>query len=263
MLLLDNGTNFTANEFRAYLDKENIEYHFTSPGYKPGNGSVERLNLTILDYVRANIFDDNWLESLNKILPVLRFSYRRSIDTSTYELSFGLKAEWGSKTVLNRHNHLLTRWNDINNNASLENYVNREVTRKRLESKKPAIPIQLNDMVLVPNPNDKTKIDKEFVEPYRVVEILPYGNILTDNGGRFNQNQVKRIQDKITSGDVENINALYELPMTKSGGSVASNTLNQSVIGCYLDQNVLINLVNSKQELCSFCGLNISDHTFL
>eukprot|EP00834_Sanchytrium_tribonematis_P008596 NODE_1062_length_2379_cov_0.228947.p2 type:complete len:160 gc:universal NODE_1062_length_2379_cov_0.228947:1550-2029(+) len=109
-------------------------------------------------------------------------------------------------------------------------------------------PIQLNDMVLVPNPDAKTKIDKEFVGPYRVVEIFPYGNILTDNGGRFNQNQVKKIQDKITSENVENINALYELPMTKSGGSVAPNTINQSVIGCYLDQNDLINLVNSKQD---------------
>ena len=41
----------------------------------------------------------------------------------------------------------------------------------------------------MPNENRKDKIDNSFVGPYEVVEVLPYGNLLLDNGSRINQNR--------------------------------------------------------------------------
>ena len=64
-------------------------------------------------------------------------------------------------------------------------------------------PIIVNDLVFIPNKGN-SKLDKLFVGPFKVIEVLPYNNVLLDNGYQFHMNQI-RISgvDTIFCGSVE------------------------------------------------------------
>ena len=56
---------------------------------------VERENYTIVDYICANVVDGDWANALYSILPILLFTVHISHKHVSYELLFGLPAQWG------------------------------------------------------------------------------------------------------------------------------------------------------------------------
>ena len=57
--------------------------------------------------------------------------------------------------------------------------------------------------MLIPNSDKKNKLDKPFIGPHEVKELLPYGNLLLDIGYRVNQNQCRVFKGEMKSrGDV-------------------------------------------------------------
>ena len=52
-IISDLGSNFEAIKFKQACEEANIALHFTKTGYKEGNGVAERLNRTVMDYLRA------------------------------------------------------------------------------------------------------------------------------------------------------------------------------------------------------------------
>ena len=91
--------------------------------------------------------------------------------------------------------------NETTNNLDSQ----RSTTRARLEGNKvTGRLIELNDEVFIPN-SDAAKLNKPFVSPYKVIEILPHNNLLLDNCFRLHMNQVRvRRANASLWGSVEN-----------------------------------------------------------
>ena len=68
----------------------------------------------------------------------------------------------------------MERWNNINNKASYENFQSRDVTFRRTAETN--YTMKQGDLVLIPNSDKKNKLDKPFIGPHEVKELLePYG----------------------------------------------------------------------------------------
>ena len=74
-IIADLGTNFDETSFKQFIMSNYIKVHVTCTGYKEGNGVVDRLNLTLLDFVRVNIEEElEWAKLLPRVMQILRFS---------------------------------------------------------------------------------------------------------------------------------------------------------------------------------------------
>ena len=56
---MDNGTEYINKRLEDYLRKEGIIYQLNSPYTKEQNGFLERINRTLLNKVRALLFNAN------------------------------------------------------------------------------------------------------------------------------------------------------------------------------------------------------------
>ena len=223
-VVMDSGSNFKNDLLINYLTNQNVDYHFTSKGYKQGNGTVERLNYTIGDYIRCNLEDNNnWIEALFNIQPVLRFSFHKSIGASPFELLTGLPANWGPLNAAEYHfKDFKTRWNIINNKSN--EVLNKARQQHETNNSRDYNGLEVNDKVFIPNPEASGKLDAGFIGPYTIVELLPYHNILVDNGSRWNVNQVKKYKKPSKTPKDETIHKLNPktLETIKSGGNVVN-----------------------------------------
>ena len=213
-IITDLGTNFDALKFKEDCRKANIDLHFTSAGYKEGNGVAERLNRTIMDYLRAVVKEkgaNNWVDVVPDVSQVLRFSKHSSTKAVPYEVLFGLPANWGPINNAVQLVDLKKRWNQISTSVAYNNdYVRTKFQTSKHETSEK---IKGGTRVFVPNTKRENKLDDPFVGPYRVVEVLPYGNLLLDNGSRVNQNQCRIFSGKTesTGGVSEDSDSLAEL----------------------------------------------------
>ena len=70
ILRTDNGGEYTSNEFSTYLKSEGVRHEFTIPKNPEQNRVAERLNRTLLEYVRSMLIGAHlphkfWAEALS------------------------------------------------------------------------------------------------------------------------------------------------------------------------------------------------------
>ena len=70
VVLTDNGTEFTANDFEKYLDILSIKHIKSTPGHPQGNGRIERFNRTLKEMINklVNNLVDIWESVLSSTM---------------------------------------------------------------------------------------------------------------------------------------------------------------------------------------------------
>lgn len=90
-IISDNGSQFRANEFQAFLTKLGISHVFTAL-YSPQSNASERVNRSIIAGIRSFLKDDQrlWDENISSISCALRNSFHQAIKCSPYHALFGM-----------------------------------------------------------------------------------------------------------------------------------------------------------------------------
>lgn len=90
-IVSDNGTQFKAHEFNAFLTELGINHTYTAL-YSPQSNAAERVNRSLLAAVRSYLKHDQteWDAHLTSISCSLRSSVHQSIGCSPYRALFGL-----------------------------------------------------------------------------------------------------------------------------------------------------------------------------
>lgn len=90
-IISDNGSQFKAGEFDAFLTSYGIRHVFTAV-YSPQANASERVNRSVIAGIRAYLRQDHrlWDEKLSFISCSLRNSYHQSIGNTPYRALFGM-----------------------------------------------------------------------------------------------------------------------------------------------------------------------------
>lgn len=86
----DNGTQFKAHDFNAFLTRYGITHTYTAY-YSPQSNASERVNRSLIAGIRAYLSKDHtlWDQHLSAISCALRNSHHQSIGMSPYHALFG------------------------------------------------------------------------------------------------------------------------------------------------------------------------------
>lgn len=98
-VVTDNGTTFTSNEFRSFVQSNGIKHFRTAPYHPQSNGQAERCVQTIKDALRRM---KNESGTLNQKLSRFLIQYRRSPHQTTGESPSMLFMKRSIRNLLNR-----------------------------------------------------------------------------------------------------------------------------------------------------------------
>lgn len=89
-LVSDNGSQFKANEFNAFLTEMGIKHVYTAI-YSPQSNASERVNRSIISGIRSYLKKDQtlWDKNLSFISCALRNAFHQTIQGSPYQAVFG------------------------------------------------------------------------------------------------------------------------------------------------------------------------------
>jgi transposase InsO family protein len=102
VLHTDRGGEYMSNNFHTHLTDAGTEHHLTVYDTPEQNGITERLNLTLMDKVRAMLYDSGlsqmlWGEAvMHAVWLKNRMSTRVLRDTTPYEARTGMKPDLSS-----------------------------------------------------------------------------------------------------------------------------------------------------------------------
>lgn len=88
-IVSDNGTQFKAHDFKAFLTSYGITHVYTA-FYSPQSNVSERVNRSLIAGIRAYIKTDHQLWDLSSICCALRNSHHQAINISPCRALFGL-----------------------------------------------------------------------------------------------------------------------------------------------------------------------------
>lgn len=90
LLISDNGTQFTCNEFKNLLSSYGVR-HFYTANYHPQSNPTERANKTLETMIRCYTSDNHklWDKNLSKIACAIRTQVHESTGCSPYFIVFG------------------------------------------------------------------------------------------------------------------------------------------------------------------------------
>lgn len=109
VLVSDNGSQFKANDFNAFLANYGVNHVYTAL-YSPQSNASERVNRSIIAAIRAYLKRDHrdWDENITSISCALRNALYQSIGTNPYRVLYGFNmATNGSSYKLMRSTNLL------------------------------------------------------------------------------------------------------------------------------------------------------------
>lgn len=89
-VISDNGSQFKANDFNAFLTQYGIKNIYT-PLYSPQSNASERVNRSIITAIRAYLRNDHrdWDTNISSISCALRNSFHQSIGLTPYHAIYG------------------------------------------------------------------------------------------------------------------------------------------------------------------------------
>lgn len=93
-LIANNGSQFIADDFRAFCTKYEIDLRFASVEYPQVNGQAESTNKIILNGIRKRLHQKKgkWPEELPHVLWAHRTTYKNATGETPYNLAFGTEA---------------------------------------------------------------------------------------------------------------------------------------------------------------------------
>ena len=97
-IIMDNGSNFTAEEVKMWCAKQHIKLDYASVYHPQTNGQVERANGLILSGIKPRLIrsleeaDNKWVEELDSVLWGLRTTPNRSTGYTPFFMVYGAEA---------------------------------------------------------------------------------------------------------------------------------------------------------------------------
>jgi transposase InsO family protein len=97
-IIIDNGTQFTAREFRGFCEDSGIKINYALVSHPQSNGQVERSNNMILQGLKPRIFDRikpytaKWVKELTSVLWAMHTTPTRAISCTPFSLVYGSEA---------------------------------------------------------------------------------------------------------------------------------------------------------------------------
>jgi transposase InsO family protein len=97
-IITDNGTQFTAREFKHFCADSGIKINYALVSHPQSNGKVERSNDMILQGLKPRIFDklkpytEKWVKELPSVLWALRTTLSHATGHTPFSLVYGSEA---------------------------------------------------------------------------------------------------------------------------------------------------------------------------
>lgn len=93
MIITDQGTAFTSQEFQTFCQRENIQHHAIVTGIPRGNGQVERVNRTLIPMMTKLSMPhaEQWYKFVGIAQQYYNHAPCRSTGFSPFFLQFGVK----------------------------------------------------------------------------------------------------------------------------------------------------------------------------
>ncbi|KAK1630198.1 hypothetical protein QYE76_004513 [Lolium multiflorum] len=194
-IVTDNGSNFTAKEFKAYCAEVGIKLHFASVGHPQTNDQVEKANGIICNGIKKRLLGPlekarhTWPEELPSVL----WSIRTTPNTATQETPFFLVH--GAEAVLpikiEHDSPRVTEYDEETSRRALEDDVDAldeardevlsRVTKYQQDLKnyhsrrlRPRS-FQVGDLVLRLNQQSTEKLESPWLGPYIITEVIEGG----------------------------------------------------------------------------------------
>ena len=97
-IITDNGTNFTAEEFKDFCEDQGIKLNYASVAPPQSNGQVEKANGLVCKGIKKRLFTPlrravgAWVEELPSVLWSLRTTPNRSTQYTPFFMVYGAEA---------------------------------------------------------------------------------------------------------------------------------------------------------------------------
>jgi hypothetical protein len=182
-IITDRGSAFTCTDFQQYCTDENIKHINVTTGVPRGNGQVERINRIIIPVLTKLSFEkpEAWYRQVRPLQEALNSTHQRSINTSPFELLFGVKMlrsedirlqevieEEYAKLFIEERDELRKEAKQQIKKIQEENIKNYNRKRKMAREYKP------RDQVAIKRTQFKTtaKILPKYLGPYEVIKKI-------------------------------------------------------------------------------------------
>lgn len=181
-IISDRGTAFTSNDFAQYCKEEEIEHVKITTGVPRGNGQVERVHRTIISVLTKLSVEKPtlWYKLVSRVQRALNSTYHRSINSTPFQLLFGIKMKRKEDIQLldllmeeERHNFIDSR-EELRKEAKKQIFKVQEENRRNYNKKMKECTIyKEGDLVAVKRTQFGTgmKLKPKFLGPYRIVKV--------------------------------------------------------------------------------------------
>ena len=184
-LMSDLGTEFTSNVFRSLCSRLEIAQHHSSVGHPASNGRVERVNRTLLNYLRKYLDPTGDWE---KRLPFASFAFNSSIHESTgvspffalnlhiprlpFDIATPRRPDYAERTGFAKHRLLQKAYADIIAANEMSFAKQKQAHDLRAKGKR----FQVGDRVYLKKQSEVErgkKLRNVFDGPYFIVQLKP------------------------------------------------------------------------------------------
>lgn len=181
-IIADRGTAFTSNVFQDYCKLEKIDLVHITTGVARANGQVERINRIIIPILTKLSLQDEtkWYKYVNAVQTAINNTYQRCINTSPFELLFGVQPRQTSEHHLQEIIEAEYQKNFTDDREDLRKTAKQQILRVQEENKKnfnkrrkPARIYEVDDWVAIKRIQftNLAKLKSKFLGPYRVVAV--------------------------------------------------------------------------------------------
>lgn len=191
-IVSDRGTAFTSNEFKNFIEENNITHIKVATASPQSNGQVERYNRIIVPVLAKISEDRNWNHRINEVEFAINNTHHRSIDNTPSMILFGIHQRG---KVLDKISEQITE--EIHENderdlvnirkkatAAIERVQQNNKLSYDLSHKKPT-KYKMGDFVMIANfdctPGVNKKLLPKYKGPYSITKVLPHDRYIVED----------------------------------------------------------------------------------
>lgn len=181
IIISDQGTSFTSNEFKVFLESLGIKHVLNAVATPRANGQIERYNRTILNSLAAmnhGLDEKDWDLNVQKLQWSLNNTLNKGIGKSPAEVVFGQRTVGQSENIIKA-----ALEPEENNREEIRKTVENNIQEKQKKMKeiydKTRAPTKIfkeGDLVMIPNHNPEKgkskKLAAKFRGPFRITSVL-------------------------------------------------------------------------------------------
>jgi len=225
----DQGTNFTAQLTREFMNILGVSPRFSTPGHPESMGAVERYNKTLKEMLSKNIQENG--RDWDVHLPYLLFAYREvphcTTGMSPFQLVYGrlprgpltwVKDHWtgireipigASKNIEQYLKDLKSKLESAHTIASENSERNQEDYTRRYNLRAREKKFEVGEQVLILESDSSHKLLKKWIGPVRIIKLTrPHSVLVQLEDGATRELHVNKIRPFIAR--VEQVGLIFE-----------------------------------------------------